>query len=277
MKRTQHVFVLGILCLVMLIVPLYSASAQGGTINPGENQLGQITAEAPFSLYTFNGVPGQRVDVQVVSLQAGLIPQFSILNPAQVTILAVDNAAGQSIAVGSVELSEPGQYSILVNSLNAVAGQFVVTLGGEIPAPPPPPSVSQGNPASGALNPGEQATFDIVGNPDAATIVDLGDVTATAGLTIELRDPADNLVGVMSGGLIGGTLIIPPTDGTYKITLINNTSAPIPTISRFRCSPLTKVSRPKKKACLWMMVMAQPSPNCPQTALVCWRRAIMLA
>ena len=125
-------------------------------------------------------------------------------------------------------MTEPGVYTIVINSANGTLGQFVVTMGGVIPAPPPPPNVSEGNPASGALNPGDQATFDVVGNPNAATIVDLGDVTATAGLTIELRDPADNLVGVMSGGLIGGTLIIPPTDGVYKITLVNNTAAPIP-------------------------------------------------
>jgi hypothetical protein len=168
------------------------------------------------------------VDLQVVSLQSGLVPQFSILNPAQVAILTETNAGATSIATGSVELTEPGQYSILVNSLNNVPGLIVVTLGGEIPAPPPPPSVSVGNPASGALNPGEQASFDIVANPTSATIVDLGDVTATAGLTIELYNPAGNLVGVMSGGLIGGTLIIPPSEGTYQIVLRNDTSAPIP-------------------------------------------------
>ena len=77
-----------VLLLVIITIPIQTTSAQdSSSINLGENKLGELSAAAPIALYTFNGVPGQRVDLQVVALAPGMVPAFAINSPAQQQIL----------------------------------------------------------------------------------------------------------------------------------------------------------------------------------------------
>jgi hypothetical protein len=116
--------------------------AQGGTqITYGSSNLGTIVPGAPPVTYTFDGMAGDLIQVDIQSISNGLIPSADLLGPDQ---LLLANGQYNRLALRGDDahlaafLPQTGTYTIAVSGQNGSAGDFVLRLRGRGAMPSTP-------------------------------------------------------------------------------------------------------------------------------------------
>ncbi len=226
-----------------VFIPGSPASAQGGPIAYNAGVIGDITADSPFAVYTFNGNAGDLVTVLVAGLAPDMAPSVSLLNASQ-QMLATSNRdpyGGVGEARLSYRLPAAGGYSLLVSNSNGTPGQFLLRVGNTAPV------------ASAGLVPGLPVTVNIPfgspvqvysfsANPAAPSTLSIQSSTPGFGFYAVVRNSAGKVVASFDGGsnqsatltVLGGVDTYevsvsssnPESQGTVVITLLDGAAAP---------------------------------------------------
>ncbi len=224
------------LFLCFLVAAPSAVRAQGGEPTPigvGENQIGELTAEAPVSSYSLALADVQVIDVEILSVTPGFAPAFTILDPSGLPLAVVSNATGDTAArAPSLELVA-GSYRIDVQSANGQVGQFVIRVQAGEPPPPPTPlilgmaldaEVSAEAPRQRYLFTGAETVAVLVyvqpHAPEPAPVAG-----SEAGLLVSLKEFETQAVLANSGTRIAGVRYrIPPGAANYLIEVAHGGS-----------------------------------------------------
>jgi uncharacterized protein YraI len=138
-KRTVQLSVVLVIVLALSLVPILT-SAQS-VLPYGSGVVGQITAQSPLLIYTFNGSANDLVTVQAIGMTAGFSPTLSLNSPTQQQL---GNSSSDPFTPGAgsaridVRLPQDGAYTLLVGSLNGQGGDFLIRVDGQtLPASVP--------------------------------------------------------------------------------------------------------------------------------------------
>lgn len=216
-----------IILIALVVAPLLAAPAvvqAQDTPQPialGENKIGELTATAPRSAFSYNAIAGQPVLLEVLSLTDGLVPQFDITTSSGALVRAVGNPNLSNTVSDTITFDQAQAYIITVSSVNGTTGQFVLRLApGAPPAPPAPLAIDQ--PAEGTLAPAGAAAFSFFADSAAELSLQITGPTSLPGVSAELKNDAGTVVGLVSSQLTGGAFSIPPGQGAYVLTLRND-------------------------------------------------------
>lgn len=221
-----------VLLLAVTAGMLVPVAAQSMTpITVGENKSGEVSAAAPTVTYALTVTAPQTITVQVLGLTPGFAPAFSVLNLNGSPLQSVTPAPGATIALGSVPLPTAGIFQIVVNSATGQPGQFVISVQGGAPLPPPSPLVL-GQPQSGvasAQTPIFLYSFTALPTENAIVIVRAVSQTnalETSGPLVELRDQETNeVLGSANARVIGVSYRLPSGTVSYIVQVTHSGSA----------------------------------------------------
>ncbi|MBE2182888.1 MAG: PPC domain-containing protein [Anaerolineae bacterium] len=124
---------------------------QGGNLEYYQAATNVIGEGAPQVLYTFNGIQGDLVNVQVIGLSLDFDPQATLVSPSgQIIGTSQDDlfSFNETDAAISAFLQETGIYNVLISGENGTGGAFVVRVIGRPPV------------AARELGFGQQITFE---------------------------------------------------------------------------------------------------------------------
>ena len=209
----MRIRVLGIILLVFLMTGL-SIQAQGGVLNYGDNTVGSLTATSPLNLFSFSGTSGDRITIVVIGITPGFDPAISLLSPTQQQLATNDNdptSPGSTDARITVSLMDTGIHTILVNSVTASSGDYLIRLFGQ-------PAIEATDVSESEVvtsTSGETQVFSINASPDGPLMVTVSTTTPDLLLVVRLFDPTGQSIAVSSGS--DNTLNIPAGDGVYII------------------------------------------------------------
>ena len=143
-----------------------------GSLRYGQSVTGEITTGGSAS-WTFIGVEGERIDINVRPLQEALDVTVDVHDDEGESILpsgAVDDSFGTETIRG-VTLPESTQYTIIVSGFARAGGSFEVTLD-EAGAPSAAQSIAVGDTLNGSLEVDEQDDYSFRSqDQEAVTIV----------------------------------------------------------------------------------------------------------
>ena len=212
-----------ILLIAFILVLLLSGLAQGQDssqlINPGENRLGNLTADST-AVFTFVADPGQPMIVRVLAVTADLAPALRVTDNSGTVIDEEANASGATTVEMSVTVPQDAVYRVEVYSANGAAGEFVISL--EEGSPPPPPTpLTSGEPVSAFIDsntPMQRYSFSAATGETLVLTVRSG--TPSGGPAIRLEDAATGeTLASLSPRFSGGTFSIPPDSGSYVLQI----------------------------------------------------------
>ena len=202
--RVRLVF--SVLLLFLLVAGIANAQG-GGTIGYGSVLFGRVTAEMPQVLYSFNGTVGDLIVVKVTGYSGGLDPRVTLLGAAQQPLVANDDAAfgTGSESYLSAFLPSTGPYSLLVESANGQAGDFMIELQGR--GPVDADVLEFGVPVRVEIpqNP-EPQYYTFEADPYCPTTLTVYDISsgqpATFPFVVKVRDEDGIEVGMIRGGRV---------------------------------------------------------------------------
>jgi hypothetical protein len=177
---------------------------------------GELTDASPQASFDFVAAPGQNVEVEVLTISQGMVPQFTVLqeNDAVGVWYAI---SPQTSIKSTVTFAEGGAYRIVVGTTNQTVGQFVITLRAVVP----PPMLVVGAPSSGPLSAGASVRYVIQGDPSSrlTLTVDGQDIAA------DLYDSGGEVLGSLTNGVAGGGFYLPGGSADYSLEVHNPGSA----------------------------------------------------
>jgi len=209
--------------LLALRASLPGRALAQGSLTYGSTVSGEITAAAPFVIYSFQANAGDQITVYAVGLTPDMRPGISLLAPDQRQLVASAGdpfgAEDSPVARIGQRIATTGLHSLLVSNTAGAPGQFVLTLGGR-------PSVS-----SSALALDTPVTVNIP--PGAAPIVHSFAAPAGGQVTLNLSttspdfaflargyDPSGSLIAGLAGQtLSAAALSFGPGSGFYEVSL----------------------------------------------------------
>ncbi len=193
-------------------------SAQGGSLSYGANVIGTLSAQAPLAFFTFSGSAGDLVTVDIIGITPGLDPAVSLNSPTQQQLASNDNNPGSAVpsdARISLSLPQNGIYTILVNSVSGVMGDFLVRLNGQAAAQ----GTALGDPASTTtLTNGMQRVFSFDADPEAPVTLSVSSESPGLSFQVTLRTADGQIVALLGGSAV--SLNLPPGQQTYTVTVL---------------------------------------------------------
>lgn len=121
------------LCLVSaLCLSLGTASAQQ-VITLDSSNLGELTAAATQSSYTYTATTNDTISVELVAVSSGLGLQGVILDGGGNLVLAIGNPGNAPSIRESLQVTAGTSYTILVSSSNNSLGEFVLRVNAQAP------------------------------------------------------------------------------------------------------------------------------------------------
>lgn len=205
----------GLFIVFLIGVPVF---AQGNLLNYGSSIVGTLSANNPLAFYTFSGAAGDLVTVQVIGITAGLDPAVSLNSPTQQQLANNDNdptAAGSTDARISYSLSQNGIYSILVSSVSAVNGDFLIRLSGQQPVPA---TVLTDVPQDVPVVAGQPQIFSFEADPANPLTLTVSAGTSVFQFRVIVRDPNGEIVALLTSSTQIG-LNLPAGSGTYTVEI----------------------------------------------------------
>jgi hypothetical protein len=138
----------------------------GGTIQYGDEAAGALWAEHPTDEYTFEGVPGETIQIAVNRVDGNLVPGVTLFDPAGNNIAVNDTNSDDAIYETSAYLQTAGQYTLAINRGYSSIGNYQLVL--ELVSPgithaPGGGALEYGQSAEGAIwpeNPADDYTFE---------------------------------------------------------------------------------------------------------------------
>ena len=122
--------------LLLLLLAIGTASAQGGLITYGSATVDALSAQAPIAIYTFQGTQDDQVTIQAIAITPGLNLTLTLQSGAEI-LATNDNdpyTAGATDARIDSRLPATSAYLILVSSANGGTGNYLLKLTGQAQA-----------------------------------------------------------------------------------------------------------------------------------------------
>ncbi|MBZ0302518.1 MAG: pre-peptidase C-terminal domain-containing protein, partial [Anaerolineae bacterium] len=191
--------------------------AQGGALNYGDNVVGTLSATSPLAFYTFSGTAGDRVTIEVIGITPGLDPAASLNSPTQQQLANNDNdptEPGSTDALIIHNLPQNGIYTILVNSVSGVSGDYLIRLNGQAVMPTTGLTDSPVDAPVGSGAPPQVFSFNA--NPAAPTSLTISATTPGFGFQAVVRDANGQIVALLTGDT-QVSLTLPASTGTYTV------------------------------------------------------------
>jgi hypothetical protein len=205
------------LLLLMGLAELGTTTAQEPIVL-NEIKQGQVVAGSSLPTYTFSAAPGEVIEVEILGIGQGFVPQFTVLK-ADNSSLGVWYTLNQSSSLkGLVQLPDGGQYRLLVNNVgDPQQGLFVITLRpGVLPT-----VLKKDEPQTGELHSGESIRYVVEANSSQTLNVSVDVLNSTKSVQVELEDAGGNVIATLGSHLNGGAFYIPAGRGRYTVVLSN--------------------------------------------------------
>ena len=212
------------LALILLVAPSGAALAQsgGGTITYGSSEIGSLTAESPFVIYTFNANAGDLISLVLAGLAPDVAPEASLLGPDQRQLgLTSDDpfSAGSHLARLDYRIMQSGIHSLIVNNVNQTPGEFLLMLDGRPGGQAT--GIAIGSTQTANLPPNTASGFfSFPAPPDGTLTLSLSTSTPGFGFLARVYDSNGNLIAGLAGeALRGVSLNVGPGGGEYLVEL----------------------------------------------------------
>ncbi len=204
------------------------ALAQAAALSYGSTVTARIALASPLGSYTFSGLAGDFVEVEVVSLTQGFNPNLTLVTPSNALLTAIDDDVygfGNGDAYASVVLPEDGTYTVLVSAAFGTEGDYVIRLNGRIPPSNPYPELLLGVPVAVAVENNPQPQFfTFVASTCATTLSVVNNSQGTPfsfAYAVQVRDERGERVGDLRGGRnLQSHLVVEPNSGRYEVEVL---------------------------------------------------------
>ena len=175
---------------------------------------GEITDANSQPEFEFTASPGQNLEIEVLALSEGMVPQFIVLQASDA--LGVWYALSPETSIKSaITLEEGGSYRVQVGTTNGTRGQFVITLREVVP----PLILIANTPTGGPLMAGDRVTYILESDPANRLALTI----TGQGIEADLFDAGGELVGNMTSSITGG-YYLPANSGAYSIEIRSATA-----------------------------------------------------
>jgi hypothetical protein len=201
------------------------ALAQAAVLSYGSIVTARIALASPLGSYTFSGVQGDFVEIEVVSLTQDFNPNLTIVMPSNALLTAIDDDVfgyGNGDAYASAVLPEDGTYTVLVSAVFGTEGDYVIRMNGRVPPSVPYPTLELGVPLAVTVenNPAPQFfTFDASTCATTLSVINnsQGEPFSFA-YAVQVRDERGERVGELRGGRqLQSHLVVEPNSGRYEV------------------------------------------------------------
>lgn len=203
------------------VLSIGSAAAQDAIpIAVAQNQTGEITADAPTTLYTLEVDAPQSVNIQLLAISPALTPTFHVTDPDGVLIFDAANPGTAGVVGGIVTLASTGTYIIEVSTVGETIGQFLLSVQMGEPLAEAVP-LTMGEQVEGAVD-GDQTrqAYSFSGLPDAPLFLTIAADAERSSLVIALRDAeTDEPLSLNRAGLLGIRFRLPPAERNYVLDI----------------------------------------------------------
>ena len=203
-----------LLCMSVVVAAFGMAAAQDGMVlTPGSGQVGSLSAEKPFLIYSFIGNEGDLVTVRVASLTPDMSLTATILSLSERQIGEGESGMFSETSV-SAHLTEGGTYTIRVDG---TPGDFVIlfdvfAVAQAIPLIPYIPVTARLSPEA-ALQ-----VYTLDASPASASSLELRSNSDDGYFDASLYDSDGRLTGFVSH-LPDTCLSIPAGEGLYTLVI----------------------------------------------------------
>jgi hypothetical protein len=217
MKYSRRIIIFVIPLLLLMVLPQGSSHAQE-PLALNEIKQGQVVAGSPPPSYAFAAAQGEVIEVEILGIAEGFVPQFTILK-ADNSSLGVWYALNQAANFkGLVQFEEHGQYRLLVNNAgDAAQGLFVITMRTAVL----PTVLVRDQAQSGELNSSQSKSYVVEASNSQPLSVGVTILNTTASVQANLKDASGTVVASLGSQLYGGAFNIPPGRGRYTVELSN--------------------------------------------------------
>jgi hypothetical protein len=224
-QTKTKIYLLLVLLLLGVSVLLWSEEsslAQGEqTIRLNERKVGQITATNPRPSYRFDAIEGQEVLIDITALSPQLALSFTVFNQNGALLVAVGNPSLQAQIADSLIFPATGAYTIQINNVSDVDGEFILSvLQPEMSVPALP--LLPGQPITNQLEFEEIHLYRFSGASEVPLILEIRTETTTLGLNLSLTNDTGETLAQISSVLLGGQLVIPSGQQEYLLRVSND-------------------------------------------------------
>ncbi|MCC6617165.1 MAG: SH3 domain-containing protein [Anaerolineae bacterium] len=228
MQRTRTALFLSIVCVFALCIGVASVAAQPSLpISIGQNAQGTLSQQQPTAEFVLTISTPQVITMQALSLTAGFAPAFSVLAPSGVVVATNANPDDANLIASTINLTETGAYSILIQRASAGFGQFVVTVEPGAPAAPPIP-INLGQVVNDSVD-GQTSlrNYGFAASPSEPIVLNVSAPPGSlSGPNVTLRDAASNeTLAYGSARLLGISFRIPPGQDLYEVVISSSGAA----------------------------------------------------
>lgn len=216
-RLKSRLFVLGVLCLLILALPVLAQDGLPQPVNPSGNTIGEVAAGVP-ARFVVASSGNESAQIQVFGIGLGLLPRFRVLDATGTVILEVANPTLANTVGGTAFFTNTGAYVIEVSGEQGTTGQFMLSLQPGAPPPPPAP-LPVGQTVEGVVGPQTPVLVYEFSTTDGTglTLLVLGQL-AQNGPAISLRDVTnDRVIATSDGSLLGVMHYLIPFARQYRL------------------------------------------------------------
>ncbi len=150
---------------------VYGTMSTGGVLEFDKPTVGGVSEEVPINTWTFSGVPGDVISVEVQAMSSALIPCIILRNPdGDVVQIVNQNGYELTARLDNVTFSWSGEYTLIIQRTlgNSASGDYQISLTRSqqgITSAAGGGALKYGEPVVGALwsqNTSDEWTFDAV-------------------------------------------------------------------------------------------------------------------
>ena len=224
-KRWHKVAAIVVLLLLVMVRGPAPANthAQGGILTYGTNITGAVSPDMPLVLYSFDGVAGDRVEIDVIGLEGTLEPVVDLIAPDRQTIassrpdrLAADTRNAHITHI----LPASGVYSLMIGGANGTTGNFLLLLAGHGTADSTP--LAFGQEANVSFTPDAAPQYYSFVAEDCPTMLSVLNPSegnpVTLPFVVTVTDERGQHVATLRGGeTLEDRVTVAPQSGTYEV------------------------------------------------------------
>jgi hypothetical protein len=296
---------LAVLCLSLGMIQLTSAQAVD-TITIGASKAGEVTESNPAPSFFFDAEANQVLTIQLTSTTEGFAPVLLVADSENQMLDTFSASSSESIVGGAITIPESGRYFVQIQGVNGSRGAFTLALlEGDIPINSSTPEVENTAEVLDDMHPlsvGDQVesqvdqtdtersfTFD---TDQIALAVQVRGGGADTAFTVTLTsDVSGAIVGQYQAPAIGGAFIVPPSSGSYTLTVQRAAADPaqpfVVSLSDYRTGEPLDTSEPlevttapslEPSATLVPSPAATPAPLPPEEidAILTWNESALM-
>jgi len=220
MQRIKTTLFVTLLCLLALCIGGAPVAAQPTLpITVGQNAQGELSQQQPTAEFVLTVSTPQVITIQALALTAGFTPAFSVLAPSGVVVATNANPDDVNIIASTVNLTETGAYSILVQRSSAGFGQFVLSVEPGAPAAPPIP-INLGQTVTDAVDlQTSLRNYGFAASPSEVIVLNVqAPPGSLSGPNVTLRDATSSeTLAYGSARLLGVSFRLPPGNELYEV------------------------------------------------------------